>query len=227
MNGQTGGYGATIDMVTGNIQKRSAINQPGGMRLAQTFTAEFGITFPTDTGGPGNVNCIATVQWVENGNQVKRLVSVGNGTTISGSGTGVQIDLQDIPLGPTYINGLKYQVSVLVAPGIRGSFDIPPAYQDAITFIVTPPSVLTTIDIPQDAGVKGVDFVAVDTAAPNTPPAIYVEALDPAGNVLKSWNPNLATPSIQRLPPNAITLHVVAITSVATYNYSWAWIVDG
>jgi hypothetical protein len=227
-NQQTGGYAATVDLLTGASAPTPILNLPAGFRLAQTFTVEFGISQPQSKaapGTPGNFNCVATIQWVENGNQVQRRVSVGSGTTVTGSGTGVQVSVQDNRLGAGYESGLGYQVTAILSPGPRAAFGTPPILQDSVTIVLAAGLSGINIPVPQDAGISGIEALVVDSATPQTAPSMYIEAQDFAGNNLKVWHPDNAQRVL--LPPNTRNLRVINVGASPTVNFSYSWIVNG
>ena len=211
MNQETGGFGASVPMTTGSgaLNPVPIINQPQGLRLAQTFTVMFALTVPlqrsTDPspGTPAPANCQALIQWVENGQQVQRLVTVGNGVSVSGSGTGVQISLTDLPFGTGYISGIPYQVTALVVPGLRPSFSLP-LYVPITTFELLASSSVG-IPIPQGIGVRAVEVSVVNLAAP-TPPEVLVQALG-IGALYKAWDP-LTLPGMTPVPAASTNLFI-------------------
>jgi hypothetical protein len=304
MSQQTGGYGNSVKLTTGNLQTVPVINQPSGFRLAQTFTLLLGISKPplntatvlngtvsvtngstavafaqsqagilaknqyltfaiqpgtlyqiasfngttgvtltgpfdgtTSTttatfqlgpqvaGAPVTCNCVASMNWVENGHQVQRTVTVGPGAgvSISGSGTGVQVELSDVPLGDGYTTGITYEVTALLAPGVRASSSQLPVYQTQIVQTVAPTASLT-VSIPANAGIRGVILSAVNTAAGGGS-NVYAQALTPGGDALKIWDPQIET-GVVALPPAATTLTVTNLDTDAA-QVSILWVIDG
>ncbi len=242
MNEQTGGFGITVPMVTGSNQPVSLINQQYGLRKAQTFTIQFGIN-PAPTlstlvppaitptaGPPAPVNCQATLQWVENGNQVQRIITVGNGVSISGMGTGLQVTLQDIPIGADYVNGLAYQVTGLLSPGLRPAFTFLPylitplAPSSTTSLAVMAPNTTMTVQIPVNAGVRAVEITAVGNGAGNT--ADVIAAASSSTVAYKEWVVTGA-PTAVGLPSGCIQIVIQNRSTTVAATVSLLWLIDG
>jgi hypothetical protein len=242
-NQRTGGFGGTVTLVTGNIQQVPVINNPSGMRLAQTFTLLLSVTVPPTNpdGSAASCNCVAAINWVENGQQVQRLVTVGPGTgvSVSGSGTGVQVSFSDVPIGAHYVGGLTYQATALLAPGVRAAQSQLPVLQQILpsnaatgnggaTFALAPGAFTGTIPIPQNAGVRSVWVSAVETNAVGSPIAstVYCTAINPGGDLLNVWNPNVSIGMVP-LPPGATGILIQNNDNINPVQITILWGVDG
>jgi hypothetical protein len=226
-SGQTGGYGASVDMTTGNNGNVPIINQPSGFRLAQTFTVEFGISPPIG----GAAVAFGVVQWVENGAQVRRVISIGSGATLSGCGTGAQVSVYDATTSPLSSLGKKYTISAILSPGVRG------AQSHLPTLIVDLPQTLESFtapgtgflkySVPQDSGVIAAEVTIVDTIGnPATPCQAYVQAVSQVGAVLKYWVPSLS-PGMVALPPGTVALVVQNTSGTVVAQTSVTYGIDG
>lgn len=92
------------------------------------YTLQFSINYPPsfDFGLADYAEAIAEVIWAVEGNQIRRLISITNGTVISGCGQGVSVRIYDWsnPSGAQQ----AYDVSVQVTKGARPSQNLPPVF---------------------------------------------------------------------------------------------------
>jgi hypothetical protein len=96
---------------------------------ASTYTVQFSVTPAQDvpTNMPNPEATEAIVNWVLDGNNISRRITVGNGISISGTAQGVNVQLLDVSKGGTLTPPAtgKYQVTVSVTPGVRANEPIP------------------------------------------------------------------------------------------------------
>jgi hypothetical protein len=137
---------------------------------AQNFTAQFLVTQKQAIGGgsPGDITPVAEVLWAIGGNQSRRLISVFDGSSITGVAEHFTIKVSDQTDPTNGTNQTKYKVTITVARGVRGSSALPPTLQTYIThagliklgtFILSPTENLT-VPIPQNAGINSVMVTA-------------------------------------------------------------------
>jgi hypothetical protein len=166
---------------------------------AAEYTVQVGISqTPNAIAANGPPNLRAIISWNTNGQQIERMVSVGGGTSISGSAEGVSVSLQDFSGQPANDNFAEYDVTVTVVPGVRASTSAPPTLIPLIsealwqtefgtTAPLTTPGVYSfigsnqvlQIEIPQGVGIQsvlvspGADFDATAGFSPVTDILVY------------------------------------------------------
>lgn len=142
-----------------------------GEAAAQYYTLQFSLVPPAfaDTENTADIRGKAEIRWSVEGNFVRRVVSVWNGSSISGLGQGVSIKITDDTYNPDDApTSFIYRVSVQVTKGTRPTLGgtQPPIYQPLlageiapltldpdITWLVPAGSTLD-VPIPEDAGVN-------------------------------------------------------------------------
>jgi hypothetical protein len=145
----------------------------------------------------------AEITWSVEGNQVKRIVSVTNGTCVTGVGQGVSVRLFDnAETGPGVI-AQNYVGTIVVAPGTRAPTQQPPTYVPWIqssdgfwrpgTAVINAASTLL-IAVPTDAGVISMFTSAGGSAAPMVIAEnnLSVTQNGNAGVALKRYDPRIA-----------------------------------
>jgi hypothetical protein len=149
----------------GNVTGKSdAVGLAVNFKHPNTYTLQFftdALQHPNPSGTA--IQTLAEIIWSVSGNSVRRLISLINGTALSGSGEGVTVKIYDWSAN-ALVKSL-YSVGVLLAPGIRGNFSQPPYLEIDNDFVRGNP-VFTTIaaagsaifQIPQNAGVNSVWF---------------------------------------------------------------------
>jgi hypothetical protein len=145
------GWGLSKDLVMGVSQPITVINPVFGdssitkkvsdFPEAAQYTIQFGIfQDPNANATNGPPTCRATISWVTNGVQIQREVTIGNGTSISGSAEGVSIVLQDYSPEPNNDNLAGYTVTTTVVPGVRAVSTIPPTLVPLLSEAVFSPA---------------------------------------------------------------------------------------
>lgn len=192
------GWSTSGRLVTGNgrnLGTELQANPTGTVVKLQAdfedYPGEYTIAFGIDTLGSNSVFMAeALISWLVEGNEVRRRVSVANGTTISGCGQAVSVTIWDTTpttaaagytTGP-YTANLPYTVSAQLTRGVRSTKNnqpilIPPLFQNvgALATVGTPvqfsPGVVKMhasdqvfFPIPSDAGVTAVMVVTEDPA---------------------------------------------------------------
>lgn len=161
-----------------NVGVSMAVNLPP----SETYTVQFKVTnIHNITAGVSSINPVAEVTWTINGTPVRRLVSVGSGTSVSGTGSSVRVVVKDA----TDINDasspagviLEYDVTITLAPGLR-PISQPAMYLSYIPtgappvvslgFVSIPGAGSVTIPIPQDAGIISSFITITNPVAPFT-----------------------------------------------------------
>jgi len=198
------------ELAMGKSTPESALNYK--LDAAAQTTIQVGIDQPVNSlnvNGPPNLR--ATIYWETSGISTTRLVSVGGGTSVTGSAEAVAVKLQDYsnPANIVDVSEVDYKVSVAAVPGSRGSTSTPPTLVPLIseaTFVpasaVPPLGGTYTIDIqgtvtvmvPANVGVQSV-FVtpgtykgSAETNDFSTPvTSLFVSQFDVNGNALKVY----------------------------------------
>lgn len=155
----SGGWSTTGVLSAGDPLKQLSLQAV--FPQAGDYTVEFGIQRPQV---PAVIPIVeADITWTVEGNSVTRRVTVGNGTSVTGTGQACKVVMRDVS-----INGsgtiVPIPVSVQVAPGMRGTNKQPPTLETnngGIGVWNVPPGGFTIIPIPEDAGVISV-MVTVD-----------------------------------------------------------------
>jgi hypothetical protein len=197
----------TIPASSVRLKLTSKTNQGGPslqipFREPGNYTCIFGVgnkvAIPDPTLAVGNITPTAEVIWSLGGNDSRRLVSVFNGSSITGAAEHVLIRVFDETAKTDLSNVTQYTVAAMVAKGTRGSNALPPTYQQYITngsgafgtvIILAGSSVV--VPVPQNAGVASVMVTAelLDSTAIVTERALVSQ--DAAfGTQLKIYEPN-------------------------------------
>jgi hypothetical protein len=191
--------------------------------IAEYYTVKFGVD--QDPALPVQPDVTADVVWSVEGNYVRRKLSIGNGTTISGTGQAVSVKVHDTTLlGPT---GQSYNVNVLVSPGVRPAKLAPPFLRAVFTvplgaspyLVPVPAAGFVDIPIPPNCGIVSADveLVALTPALALSPTSITVEQINvtllPAG-VYKFYYPLIEVGFVP-IFPSATVLRVSNFNAVA------------
>ena len=163
--GKSGGWSTSGKLSAGNPDRKVSlqVNFP----IASNYTVQLGIA-----GGAALNNLLHTqnaealVTWTVNGNSITRRVNVTNGTSLTGTGEAVKVEIQDVSIGPFPANS-DYLATIIVTPGTRGSNKQPPTLKPVPSVIPVAAGANTTVMIPVDAGVISVHAKVVGPA--NTP----------------------------------------------------------
>ncbi len=178
--GHSGGWSATGTMRNNGISAASHLQanflpEVGRHDPSKNYTVQFTVG-PTKNPVTKQiisvgVNAIAEIKWSVEGNDVRRLVSVANGVSLTGVGEAVRVAVFDRSIGGLVIPA-DYDVSITVAPGSRPSLNKPVtlASLNGTSFGY---SLLAgtsqVIAIPQDAGIISTYVTVADTTAVKAP----------------------------------------------------------
>lgn len=139
---------------SGNV----AVQRPGRGVVLQCYfnnnpeyyTLQFSAT-PPFAGSGGWIRTMAEIQWSVEGNSVRRLINIGAGVSISGTGQAVKVRIFDDSQGGTA--GVEYPVSVQVTKGVRPNIEKPPILIDALQTLIAPTAIFG-FDVPENSGVS-------------------------------------------------------------------------
>lgn len=146
----SGGWSAS-GMLQANTSKAVLLQADFG--ASGPFTAQFSL----DQSAALNVEALpfsvtAEINWKVEGNWVRRIITLQNGTSITGIAQAVSVTIRD----SGSINLGEYRVSVQVAPGIRGSVSSPPLFTPLTTISSIAAGSSITIPVPADHGIIGI-----------------------------------------------------------------------
>jgi hypothetical protein len=184
---QSGGWSQSSPLQTGNTLQTVQLQEV--FEEAYYYTVQFGIVPPAGPSGPAYA-AVATIEWSVQGNTIRRQVSVGNGTTISGPGEAIRVVINDTTSAALNTPGLSYTGTIQVTKGTRPADFNPPTLADNnATPRVIPPGGLISVAIPQNVGITSVEITSMYT--------------DPTGTVpLPPTPPNPPSPVLQIFQTN-------------------------
>lgn len=189
--GQTSAGGL---LTTGDPSRQVSVQC--GFKKAGVVTVQFNLSTVTPVAAI-TIRAEAFIEFSVGGQSVTRRISIGDGSSISGTAEMVRVvmtDTTDLTASPSNL-GRDYQVSVQIAPGTRPDTSIPPTLltspggpPDAVT-ILSGNSLL--VPVPADAGVSSVEVtVATVLAGPLLEQAVNVAHVTNNGSTtLKQYDP--------------------------------------
>lgn len=141
----------------------------------------------------------AELTWSVEGNQIRRLISIADGTSIQGTGQNVSIKIRDVSPNALAPEIEEYTASVNVVRGTRGSTSNPPYYKPNPAYAVAGAGGTQNVAVPVNAGVLSVRATCGLYSAgvgPIPAMAVRISQIDNAGNVQSitdalndSWTP--------------------------------------
>jgi len=198
------------------------------LETPSVFTVEFEIGPSLDPDIPLPINKpTAEIEWTVNGNTVRRVISVVNGTSISGTAEFVKVKFFELETGTSTA---PYAATAMVSPGTRAG-RVQPTNQstDAVDLdaagIGGPGEVF--IDVPQDKGIITFRVFAWDAAETGAldMTKILVAQQTSANNTISAFqDPNEA--KFVHLNPSVTVIKVINLGAVAARVYI-VWGVDG
>ena len=116
---------------------------------------------------PSGAQAVATILFdVEGQATVRRVVSVGNGATLSGNADTVTASVQDdTPAGAAFPAGAEYDIQITIAPEVRPPSSTPPTLYGCVATLIAAGGNLE-LPIPQQCG--AVSAVVVSASALQT-----------------------------------------------------------
>jgi hypothetical protein len=210
--------GKLLTGVEGAVSLQANFKDPG------SYTVQFGVV-PPPIAAPafGIFDCSAVVEWSVEGNTIRRRVSVGNGTSISGQGQAVAVRVSDQSSGAFGAN--EYTVSIQVAPGTRPSVNKPPTLRGYQTVVTVGGGATSVLDIPQDAGVISVETDVSVLVVGSLPVQALVLQVNGAGQILNQYDPTIVTGFVP-VAPNATQVELVNL-SANNYRLQFTFGIDG
>lgn len=196
------GWSASGDLVSKD--SLPAVQLQANFEEPVPYTVQFSVTNLKATDGSADIGSYiptAEIVWSVEGNSVRRVVSVINGTSVTGVGQGCRVTVRDQTPDTDPTKEMGYTVSILVAPGTRPATQLQPILVPLVTdvFGVARPGTVfvdggTSVDIniPENAGVTAVFITA--SALNGGIPVILTDAdievsHESAVYTYKSYNP--------------------------------------
>ncbi len=227
----TGRQSQPNPMVTGNAQAvnglQASLSDPYGAPESGTMTLAFSVQHPTVPSSNGVVDCQALINWTIDGNRVTRRISVGNGTSITGVGQSVMVQLIDkTTTAGGAVLGAPYEVDVQVGLGVRGSVAQLPVLNEAANNLTVPPSSQVSIIIPQDAGAVSAKVLVRSQAAVPGPANTTVQFVNGFGSSQATYDPQVQTDFVP-IPPSSIIVQLINNDAANAVTMTLIWGIDG
>jgi|WetSurMetagenome_2_1015567.scaffolds.fasta_scaffold225342_3 hypothetical protein len=200
------GWSASRELISKDTNP--AVQLQANFQDPTPYTVQFSITNLKATDGSadiGSYNPTAVIEWSVEGNSVRRVVSVINGTSVTGVGQGCRITVRDQTPTTDTTKEMEYTVAILVAPGVRPANQLQPILTPLIadSFGVTRPGAIfvdggtgVDVQIPENAGVTSVYITAASLNA-GIPVALTDADIQASHTntayVYKEYNPNKYT----------------------------------
>lgn len=217
-------WSASGNLRTGDSQVSVTLQTPT-FEEPDYYTLQFNLHRPPNAPANENIAAEAEVVWTVEGNSVRRLITIGSGSVISGCGNNANVKIRDSSINA---NGVLYPVSVQITKGTRPSIQQPPMLYGEY-FFVSPGNAVRTA-IPQNAGIISVFIgIAIENAGAVGPiPNDTIKALFTTGgqtlsiagfDQMNGWVP---------VPPGADSIDLYWISgSTARVEASMIWGIEG
>lgn len=239
---QKTGWSQSGDLITGNkgLNVKLDADFELGAHGPGTYTVQFGVQLPSGATLFGN-QVQADISWSVAGNTIRRRVTVGNGTSVTGVGEAVSVAVTDVTDPAFFPAGNRYTVSISVVRGNRANYAIPPFLVGAKsatpgannsspgTYLVAPG---TSIDvpIPTDVGIVSAMVVVEDPSIPPTDADLLAATVFAENTALGitgvAWHPKLM-PTWVPLTPGLNLLTLANRNGAANIIYTVYFGVDG
>lgn len=150
--------------------RSNAVTLQARFKRIDSYTIQFGLSGVSTA---VYIQTLAEIFWRVEGNEVRRLISVLNGSAISGTAEGVRIKITDftgvLGVGSTYV------ASCQITPGLRGASSQPPFLEidnnlsrgSSPRQLVAGGGGSTNFNVPQDAGINSV-LISFASVTPGT-----------------------------------------------------------
>lgn len=221
------GWSGSANLATGNASQAAALQ--ASFDEAAVYTLQFYISPPAAINTAQgmlvpNVRPVASVVWAVQGNQTIRQFDVGDGTTVSGAGQAVSVQVQDQTMtGALFPAGQNYTVSVVCVKGVRADTNQPVTLYGGTGDIA--PLNTVTINVPF-GGVIGIEVDYVDTTTITTNPIFATVQFFAGVTEVYSYAPT-ARPGVIPVPPNTSQIVFNNPSATDTISYSYFWAIDG
>ena len=203
MSAEKSGWQQSGVLTTGDTVK--SVTVQASLEESATYTVQFGINPPPPPVAPslGVFDCQAEIMWKVNGALVRRLVSVGNGVSVSGPAQGFNVRAFDNT--SNIFAGGDYTVQISVAKGNRPTTSNPPTLWTPVATVLA--GGVGVVNIPQNAGVISAQVVLGVLAVGALPVKALVLQKNAAGQILKQYDPSIYTGFVP-VAPNATQIEI-------------------
>ena len=233
------GWSQSGDLLTG----RGLVGRGKAVQLQATLPKPDSVTVQFNLATEGICNARAEIVSNVEGNEIRRLVSVIDGMSVTIRGQTVRVTARDFTVA-ALSNNVAYNVGILMTAGVRGANKqppllsplyytptAPPTTQVAIqTFIPVPPGTTLFVPIPEDAGVISVyTTVAITGGIPVAPvpsQGFVVTHQDNAGDRFRMYDPR-DFPDWVPLAPNSEMIALTNNTVASSAEFSLVFGIDG
>jgi len=203
---------------------------------AQNYTVQFWLGQRVAIGGGavGVFTPVGEILWSVGGNAQRRLVSIFDGTAITGVAEHFTVRATDRTDPADTSNQTQYDITITAARGVRGSTALPPTYQTYITnagitrlgSFNLGPGVTFDVPIPQDVGINSVMVTAASVGVVLTDvDFVFTQMYAVPALALKRYNPTIY--GFVPISSQADVLRFVNLTAATTIEFSVAWGIDG
>lgn len=222
-----GGWSVTDSLFSGDTTR--VVSLQADFKKVGPFTIRFSMRPLVDISAAtvATLQAVAAIDFCVQGGTTRRLISITDGTSISGVAETVNVRCSDISKaeGGAIDIGKEYEISVLVGPGTRAASGTPPVLQqENIVFVVLAGANLN-VPVPPGAGIKSllVTVASIDGSVipdnkarvtQTTPHATAIAMYDPRSY---DWCP---------LASGARTVNLANLSAVSQL-YAIFWGIDG
>jgi hypothetical protein len=209
--------------VSFNIAAASVLPVPTGSQGAPPVPTH------TPTGSASGVRCVAVCTFKVFGAQVRRVIDVGSGTSISQVAASLDVAIQDMTYTVGGPAGVSYTVTALVSDRTRPATTLPPVLwqpEPSPGAFLLAPGGSVSVPVPQDAGITSIEVNAYDDTAPDVNP-IFLQVQHFTNSTLtKAYAPTL-DPGYIKLTPSTNSVTIANQSVSDTVQVSLTWGVDG
>lgn len=206
--GKSGGWSKSGNLRNNNEDncgtQANFLERDNNQAPSKNYTVQFSVGVPKNADGSIAstyfINPVGEIKWSVEGGDVRRVVSVSNGLSITGVGEGVKVVIRDkTPVGIAVL--VSYDVGITIAPGSRASENQPPTYCPTLNstegMVIVPSASTFDVLIPENAGVISAYITAIKTnlVSPLAPLNARVDQVDAAGVIVRAYDPNSQYPT--------------------------------
>lgn len=160
------------------------------------YTVQFNVIVERPNTNPTH-DYVAEVVWSVEGGTIRRRLSIGSGTAISGTGQGVKVTVKNNLPNADVAADQNHTVFVQVSPGARPA-GARPTLRNTSQRVILPAAGFILYNVPADSGVVSAEVVMADDLGTAN---VVVSQVGGIGVVLKEYNP-IDYPGFVQLAPN-------------------------
>ena len=227
------GWSASGNLITGDNVKEEGLSAT--FSIPGAYTVQFDLE-RIDPAPNVAIRAEATIARSVEGTTVTRVISVGQGVSISGVGQGVSVRVKDVTCDPANNPGdagFEYRVAITVAPGLRAQGPVPPCLNpfprvvplDVVNLLTVAAGLSTSFDIPQGKGIVSVHVTVVETTNAPIPDGEATVGQGAGGIVTSIQDPRFT--DWMPIYPGAETISLSNNSAAGTFQFSVVFGVDG